>query len=420
MSAVSKYLSDIRLGILGLFYLTVISVWASRFPSVSFLNWSADVLILLSLLTIIFRGVQINIWVIIGFIILLLHMVIQSILLSNFATQSLVRLYLTASFFFYLLKSKYTNQGPDQLLRIVLHIYFIHLVFIFLEIMAIELNLTHFFDLISNHSYKSNHSGPYSSVPQSLYNMSQAASMMISTTILIVLYKIDHDGLVGNFRYFLYLFVLMFGLLLHPNYTSIISLLVSIIIFYGYKYLINYSIKGLFPFVSFLLVFWIFSGQLFAKFSLVNNFSIAEKYFKAFSDPVVVFLGSPFFSQTIGFGNVESIVANTNMSAADFGLGVLLLQIGWVLFGLVFLLFIVLFWFGFTLARTSPASVESKEWILFFGFNFAIVMFFIVSMAHYMVVMSVGGVHLFGLHLALAYYARYRCVTLQTQWSARV
>lgn len=123
-----------------------------------------------------------------------------------------------------------------------------------------------------------------------------------------------------------------------------------------------------------------------------------DTYTEAFSSSVEVFLSLPAELQWLGFG---SNIAQAPVSSADFGLAMLLLQVGILYFGLVALMYSWVLLKALILLRRARRRLKvGGPWHFLVLINLMLSLGWGISLVHYTPAVELGGRHLFAFHLA--------------------
>lgn len=133
-------------------------------------------------------------------------------------------------------------------------------------------------------------------------------------------------------------------------------------------------------------------------FFRVHHEGDIEEYWVTFSASVRYFLELPWYQMWLGYGRDTLSVSNFH---ADFGLGVLLLRVGILFFGLLFAIYSSILLKAFSrLLRARHRSKKGGPWEFLVLLNLMLCLGWGVSLVHYTPAVELGGRHLFAFHLA--------------------
>lgn len=160
------------------------------------------------------------------------------------------------------------------------------------------------------------------------------------------------------------------------------------------------------------LVVALFAGEIYRMLSFrINNPADVQIYLHAFTHLVENQMGMTTYKQMLGWG---SNMAASPISDANFGLGMLLFQVGFVFFSAFSLFFLFAYWSLRAVvkrARKYPQDLRAVS--LLAVMNGILAMGWLASLIHYTPAVELGGRHMFALHVALTLFliARIRHAT---------
>lgn len=144
----------------------------------------------------------------------------------------------------------------------------------------------------------------------------------------------------------------------------------------------------------FLVSLWEMLSQLFA-FRIASEKDV-DIYVSAFMAAPEGYMKLPLLDQIMGFGSGAS-----NVAAADFGLGMLLYQTGFLMMGVVLAGFaLMIYVVRITMLRYNASVSSSNPWAAVAGINIVCAIGWAISLIHYTPAIELGGRHVFALHLA--------------------
>lgn len=145
-----------------------------------------------------------------------------------------------------------------------------------------------------------------------------------------------------------------------------------------------------------LVVLWEALAQIFA-FRITNEKAV-DIYMSAFMAAPRAYMELPLLDQIMGFG---SNLGKSNVAAADFGLGMLLFQDGFLMMGVVLAGFaLVIHAVCVAIRRYRAGGFAKDPWAAVAGINIVCAIGWAISLIHYTPAIELGGRHIFALHLA--------------------
>ncbi len=136
--------------------------------------------------------------------------------------------------------------------------------------------------------------------------------------------------------------------------------------------------------------------QLFA-FRITNEKDV-DIYMSAFMAAPRAYMELPLLDQIMGFG---SNLGESDVAAADFGLGMLLYQSGFLLMGVVLAVFALMIHAVCRAIRHYRTGGFARDpWPAIAGINIVCAIGWAISLIHYTSAIELGGRHIFAMHLA--------------------
>lgn len=145
-----------------------------------------------------------------------------------------------------------------------------------------------------------------------------------------------------------------------------------------------------------LVSMWGTLAQIFA-FRITDDKAV-DIYMSAFMAAPISYLELPLLDQSMGFG---SHLGESDVAAADFGLGMLLYQSGFLLMGVLLAGFaLMIYAVCMAIRRYRTSGFVRDPWAAVAGINIVCAIGWAISLIHYTPAIELGGRHIFAMHLA--------------------
>tara|TARA_Y100000739_G_C20609700_1_gene467798 strand:- start:1387 stop:2697 length:1311 start_codon:yes stop_codon:yes gene_type:complete len=353
---------------------------------------------------------------------ILFHTLFMSMLGKTIANKSIIGLLiLTYIFFIFLIKGDPNNQAKN-IFKQIQYIYIFLIGGLLLEAL---LRITGFGDMLfypistlnaTNQSiklykfYNAAYLFQYLGFKDmtglnSILLGSQIASQIIANGIIIFspIYLKAKEKLISdkNFLFFA-------SLIFYPFVATLTSNLILVLIFFVVLFILpnsklNNYLSQIKTFLITIISFPFLSSLILFRISSQSDFT---SYYKTFIAPVDEFLKLDLFSKLFGVGLTELQYVDTS---GDFGLGILIINIG--LLPVSFLLISFLFLFKKTIFNINLAknqSIQNNPWVYLASVNILCATSWVISLVHYTPAIELGGRQIFAFHLAIAWLSLYR------------
>ena len=296
-------------------------------------------------------------------------------------------------------------------LRQVRFIYIIHAIFILFELIIVVSGNVDLFKNIAGAATEVTKYKDYNSATflwflgiNDVYGMnslllgSQTASQLVLFSMLIFLPVLGEKYYGANKRFILFWFV--FSVFLFPFVATMTAVVVLLVLVFFLVYLVPNSLfrdKRLWILVPLAIITFFEPLFSFLAFRISDPEHI-NIYLEAFMAAPTFFSQLPFSDMLIGLGEKVRDIPNIG---ADFGLFMLLIQIGLVFFVAVSMC--VLHIIFSVLIKTKHISKLKKmdAWIYLGVVNALLALGWAISLVHYTPALELGGRQLFAFHLAI-------------------
>lgn len=392
------------------FLLTLLAMpipWLVPLYGIGAISWAPEILALLAFIFLMSTGKmypafkQTQVLIVLTFSAHLIGQILSGLGIGGSAILSVI---VMTFLFYYLWKPIPSEWLEKHLIDQISIIYVIHIGFILFEIVLLRTGNINILMALSGGWYKPGFDLSYGDSPQSLSNQSQAASQLslFAATWFAMLFlsrkKLKRGFDAVNTATFV---AAVAAFVIYPTTTMQI---VGIVFVGCVVYLIpscrNVYLRLLVP-----LVIILFAASIYEAITYKFNEDIyrhALAYQDVFLDPIRAFLGLTLMQKLWGAGSIQAVDQVTGTVAADFGFGIIILQIGLVL-GLIALISISLPVFQVWRNAYEKHAVDSRAfvWVWLGSANGLIAVGNFLSLAHYTVAIQAGARTLFAFHMAI-------------------
>jgi len=410
------------------FIITLIAMpinWIIGFSGIGIINWIPEFFALaVCAVLIVFKPYKISLSKsqIFMFIVFSSHLVFQVLSGKGVGSSAVLSVILMVCLYLSFFKLMPVHNLSNKIIHQTNIIFIIHIFFILIESVLIITNNQSIFAFLSGGTYKAAKLESYTPVPQSIYKQSQAASQLC-------LFAMVWFGLLYLSRKKLFLrltithaFLFFATAIMFAMYPTTTAQIVGMILLLSIVYLMPVSNKRALRFFG-LLIGLTFFESFYRVITYKLNEDLhprAEVTINAFMDSLNIFFDMSLFSQLWGLGSFNSVVQN-NLVHADFGIGVLILQMGIILAGWASLVLVVLFIKSQVFALNKVFdNPQCFLWIWLASVNSLLALGNLLSLVHYTVSLQTGGRALFSLHIAVTIFSLQQLVQYRRVSKAQV
>ncbi len=327
-------------------------------------------------------------------------------------------------FYYYTLKNSINNTSVFKLISQISIIYFIHLIFLYIEFFLIVFGNQNF--LIENmknssieiykgynHAYFLHFIGfDYARGLNSLLLGSQAAAQL---TILMFFWWLPiykYDPFKKN------LFILLLIIIMIPISSQMTSMILLAGALIYSIYLMPYSLLGNnFLKISLLALILIFPFYFYnIIFFKLTDPTEMPKYYDRFLEPVLFFIDQNLADKIWGYGSNRfwEYADNNTGPASDFGYFAIVLQSGAYFVGLLtFVISYLCFKYTYLIKNKTNTDINQnylRIWITLGSMNCISVLIWLGSLIHYVPALELAGRELFSLHIAVLMISIYKII----------
>jgi hypothetical protein len=318
---------------------------------------------------------------------------------QNIYILPIVSIIITSIIYLQIFKKYFTVNFFKNYINTLLIFVTLNFLFIIFEIFCITYD-HNFLNILFNGLYKPS-SPLYGKVPQSLYNQSQAGAQMVMVYLFFFLLLVKHlkNSKILNFVVIITIIYSLYVLLLFPNTTVYLIIILSLIIYPKlllpnkfFKYLISFAL------IYFLINNYEYIINLF-NYKLFNTFGeISNSYFS----PITNYISNTLTQKLFGIGDLSK----SYDLEADFTYGILLLKHG--LLTLILLLLLIIIILKKYYIKIIFSDIERPLFLFSYFINkFSILIIFtaLISLIHYPFMINFGARQFFALSISLYIYS---------------